>query len=396
MKRPIYLDHHATTPVDRDVLEAMLPYFSEWFGNPSSRSHPLGWQAEEAVERARHSVAAAVGAKSEEIVFTSGATESNVLALSGVLKQRRNDRPHLVTVSTEHLSVLETCRQWAGEGVDVTEVGVDTEGRVDPDEVAGAMTERTALVSVMLANNEIGTLAPIAEITRRARARGVLCHTDATQAVGNMPVNVAVLGCDFLSFSAHKIYGPKGVGALYVGAPTAARRLLPMMPGGGQERGWRSGTLNVPGIVGFGRTCELVMQRRGPDAARHRLLRDRLFHQMASELDGMWVNGTMNERLANNLNVSFEGVEGEALFQGLRDLAVSNGSACQAAHRKPSHVLKAIGRSDALAHAAVRFGLGRETTSAEIDHAAGRVVEVVRRLRTSRGTFASHGVAWRD
>lgn len=386
MNRPIYLDHHSTTPVDPSVFEAMRPYFTEAFGNPSSREHGYGWEAAEAVEEARGAVARLLGAVSDEIVFTSGATEANALALRGALRHARLDHAgpsgaHLVTVATEHSSVLETVCELSAEGIDVTVLPVASDGTLDLAQLEAAIGDRTVLVSVMAANNEIGTLAPLVEIGRLTRARGVLFHTDASQAVGLMPVHVDLIGCDLLSLSAHKIYGPKGVGALFVRGRDRPVHLTPQQRGGGQERGLRSGTLNVPGIVGLGRACALAVTLRTTEGPRLARLRDRLLDRLLACLDGMHVNGTLRRRLPNNLNVSFEGVDGEALFAGLSELAVSSGSACRSARRQPSHVLKALGRPDALAQATIRFGLGSSTTEADIDRAIERVVATVRRLR---------------
>lgn len=384
MKLPVYLDYQATTPMDPAVFEAMRPFFMECFGNPSSRGHAFGWEAEEAVASARTLVARCLGAVADEIVFTSGATESNALALRGVLGTHDASAAHVVTVATEHSSVLETFRALESKGVAVTVVPVAADGTVDPDDVRFAMNDHTVLISVMMANNEIGTIGPVAEIGRMARERGVLFHTDATQAIGNLHVDVRAIGCDLLSLSAHKIHGPKGVGALYIRRRSeGATRLTPLMQGGGQERGLRPGTLNVPGIVGLGTACALVQSRMSIDPPRHRILRDALLDRLRDGIEGVVVHGTLDRRLPSNLNVGFEGVDGDSLFLGLRDLAVSNGSACHSAHRRPSHVLKAIGRSDALALASIRFGVGRFTTSAEVEYAAERVVLAIRRLRGS-------------
>lgn len=390
MKLPVYLDHHATTPVDPEVFAAMAPYFTECFGNPASHTHALGWQAEEAVETARGEVAHALGVRAAEVVFTSGATEANALALQGFVRahqRRRHATPHVITVATEHHSVLETCRALAKEGVEVTILPVDPDGRVDPEAVRDAITPRTVLVSVMAANNEIGVLAPLAEIGRLTRPRGICLHTDATQALGSAPLEWDAWGIDLLSLSGHKIYGPKGTGALLVRRDLPGLPLEPLMQGGGQERGLRPGTLNVPGLVGLGKACALATARRFVDPPRLRALRDLLLHLLREGVEDLRMNGTLESRLAHNLNVSIPEVEGEALFLGLRDLAVSSGSACHSAQREPSHVLRALGRTTAEAHASIRFGLGRSTTEEEIRFAADRVINTVRRLR-----FLSLGV----
>lgn len=383
MKLPVYLDHHASTPVDPEVLAAMLPFFTECFGNPASHTHAFGWQAEEAVATARDEVAKALGVRAAEVHFTSGATEANALALRGFLRahpRQRRTTPHLVTVATEHSSVLETCRALARDGAELTVLPVDPDGRLDPDAVRDALTPRTVLVSVMVANNEIGVLAPLAELGRLTRARGICLHTDATQALSNLPLALGDWGIDLLSLSGHKIYGPKGIGALFVRRDLPGLPLEPLMHGGGQERGLRPGTLNVPGIVGFGRACALATARLAVDPPRLRALRDLLVQELRKGVEDLRVNGSLEHRLAHNLNVSIPGVEGEALFLGLRDLAVSNGSACHSAHRAPSHVLRALGRTPAEAHASLRFGLGRSTTEEEIRYAAERVTTTVRRL----------------
>jgi cysteine desulfurase len=373
----IYLDHHATTAVDGRVLAAMLPFFGETFGNPSSRNHRYGWDARDAVERSRRQVALLCGASARDIVFTSGATEANNLAIKGVAAAA-DSRRHLVTVATEHKSVLDPSERLEREGWRVTVLPVKADGLVDLAAVERAVSDDTALVSVMLANNEIGVLQRVAEIARLAHRRGALVHTDAVQALGKVPVAVAELGVDLASFSAHKVYGPKGVGALYV-RPSLAARLHPLFDGGSQERGLRAGTLNVPGIVGFGAACEIAHAEMVEEAARVSRLRDRLSTRLESSLAGICVNGARRPRLPGNLNVSFEGVDGEALLVGLDDVAVSSGAACTSA--EPSHVLMALGVDKDRALASLRFGVGRTTTEAEIDAAAARVIEVVERLR---------------
>lgn len=376
----IYLDHHATTPVDPRVFEAMTPWFTRQFGNASSRTHRYGWEANDAVEVARRQVARLVGVAAREVVFTSGATEAAWLAITGVAAAAPADRRHLVTVATEHHAVLEPCRDLAAAGWDVTVLPVPANGLVDVDAVAGAVTDRTALVSVMLANNEIGVLQPLAQVAAVAHARGALVYSDAVQALGRLPVELPALGIDLASFSAHKVYGPKGVGALVV-RRGVERRLRAPMRGGGQERGLRGGTLNVPGIVGFGRACEIAAAELPAEAGRLRQLRDRLWRALQDGLDGLSLNGAAEPRLPGNLNVSFDDVEGEALVTGLTDVAVSTGAACQSA--EPSHVLTALGLPRDRALASLRFCVGRQTTADEVDRAAAHVIEVVAYLRAT-------------
>ena len=381
----IYLDHHSTTPVDRRVVEAMLPYFTEKFGNAASRQHRFGWEANDAVEQARKRVASLIGASSKEVVFTSGATEANNLAIKGAAKARRGpstplgagERNHLVTVATEHKAVLDPVARLAGDGWQATVVPVKSDGLVDLAALDVAITERTALVSVMAANNEIGVLQPIREAAALAHAKGAWFHTDAVQAAGRVPFDVAALDVDFASLTAHKIYGPKGVGALYVrrkGVAVAAQ-----LDGGGHERGMRSGTLNVPGIVGFGRAAQIASEELTAEAARLGALRERLLARLQEQADGFQVNGAMSARLPGNLNVSFDGVDGEALLVALDDVAVSSGAACTQA--EPSHVLMALGLTRERAFASLRFGIGRGTTAEQIDYAAAKVADVVSRLR---------------
>ncbi|HPC81754.1 MAG TPA: cysteine desulfurase family protein [Thermoanaerobaculaceae bacterium] len=379
---PIYLDHNATTPLDPRVLEAMLPYLTEHFGNAASRTHPFGWAAARAVDRARQSVAAGLGAGPDEVVFTSGATESCNTAIKGVAWALAGRGRHLVTCATEHQAVLDPHRRLGREGWEVTVLPVDGWGRVAPEAVEAAIGPGTVLVSVMLANNEIGTLQPIAAIAERCRARGVLLHCDATQAVGKIPVDVRALGVDLLSLSAHKLYGPKGVGALVVRRRKPRLRLAPLLDGGGHEDGLRAGTLNVPGIVGMARALELCLDGQQAEAARQAALRDRLRDRILARLEGVLENGHPTERLPNTLNLSFEGVDGGALLLGLSDLAVSSGSACSSARAEPSHVLLAIGRSRSLAAASLRFSLGRGTTAEDVERAAASVVRVVGALRS--------------
>jgi len=381
MKKPIYLDNHATTPVDPRVLEAMLPYFTEKFGNAASRNHSYGWEAEQAVERAREQIAELIGASPKEIVFTSGATESDNLAIKGVAEMYAERGDHIITVTTEHKAVLDACKHLQKQGRRVTYLPVNRDGLIDLDELRRAITERTILISVMWANNEIGVLQPIREIGRIARERGVLFHTDATQAVGKVPVNVEQDNVDLMSLSAHKMYGPKGVGALYVRRKNPRVQLAPQMDGGGHERGMRSGTLNVPGIVGFGEACAICRREMAEEGLRLAALRDRLKDRLLAELDEVYVNGSLEHRLPNNLNMSFAYVEGESLMMAMKDVAVSSGSACTSATLEPSYVLKALGVGDDLAHTSIRFGLGRFNTAEEIDYVAGQVIEAVRRLR---------------
>jgi cysteine desulfurase len=383
---PIYLDYHATTPVDPRALEAMLPYFSTQFGNAASRSHRFGWDADKAVERARQQLAALIGASGHEIVFTSGATESNNLVLKGVAASHRDRGDHIVTSVIEHKSVLDTCRHLEREGWKVTYLGVDRDGRVEPDAVRAALTPRTVLVSVMAANNEIGSIQRLADIGAITRERGVLLHSDAAQAAGKIPLDVRQLGVDLLSFTAHKMYGPKGVGALYVRRRALRTPLAPLFHGGGHERGIRSGTLNVPAIVGFGRAAEINLEEMPAESARLATLRDRLFERLSTGIPGVGLNGPREGRLPHNLNVHFTGVEGESILMAVDDVALSTGSACSSGKVEPSYVLKAIGLSDALALASIRFGLGRFTTEAEIDYAAGKVAAVIAQLRGRRSS----------
>ena len=386
MQLPIYMDCHSTTPVDARVLGAMLPYFNADFGNAASRTHSFGWAAEAAVDRAREQVAALLGATAREIVFTSGATESNALALRGAAAVLRARGDHLVTTTIEHKAVLDTCRQLAREGFRLTIVPVGADGIVDAAAIGKAIEPGTILVSVMAANNEIGTLQPLAAIGALCRARGVLFHTDAAQAVGKIPLAVEALGIDLLSCSAHKLYGPKGVGALYLRRRV---RIDPQTQGGGQERGLRSGTLNVPGIVGLGSACAIAAAEMPVEAPRLQALRDRLWSGIRAALPDVIVNGSMRDRLPHNLNVSFAGVQGESLLMMMNDVAVSPGAACDSANAEPSHVARAIGVPDDLARSSLRFGLGRFTTEAEVDYAIRKVVQSVERLRRESPLYAS-------
>ncbi|MCS7314151.1 MAG: IscS subfamily cysteine desulfurase [Bryobacterales bacterium] len=388
MGRRVYLDHHATTPVDPRVVEIMLPYFTEKFGNPASRQHHWGWEAEQAVERARRQVAGLIGARPEEIVFTSGATESCNLAIKGAAEACAGRGDHLITVATEHRAVLDCCRRLERRGVRVSLLGVDRDGLVDLVEIERAITPRTFLISVMYANNEIGVIQPVREIGRIARERGVFFHCDATQAVGRIPVDVEADCIDLLSFSAHKMYGPKGVGALYVRSRNPRVGIVPQMDGGGHERGLRSGTLNVPGIVGFGEACAIAQREMAEEAARLRRLRDRLLERLLGELELVRVNGSMERRLPGNLSLSFAGVDAAGLMRELREIALSSGSACSSAEEGPSHVLRALGLDEATARSTIRIGLGRFNTEEEIEYAAGRLVEAVRRLRELSPVYA--------
>jgi cysteine desulfurase len=380
VKVPIYMDHHSTTPVDPRVLEAMLPYFTERFGNAASKSHAFGWKAEEAVEEARDQVARLIGATAREIVWTSGATESDNLAVKGVARFHAARGRHLVTTAIEHKAVLDSMAALAREGFEVTILPVSGEGIVDPESVREALRPDTVLVSVMHANNEVGTVQPIEEIGRITREKGVLFHTDAVQSIGRIPFDVESTNADLVSLSAHKMYGPKGVGALYVRRRPRAR-LVAQIDGGGHERGYRSGTLNVPGIVGFGKAASLAREEMPAEAPRILALRERLRRAILGDLDRVFVNGTLERRLPGNLNLSFDHVEGEALMIAMKDVAVSSGSACTSASLEPSYVLRAMGVPDDRAHASIRFGLGRFNTEDEVDHVARLVVEKATRLR---------------
>ncbi len=381
MKLPIYMDNHATTPMDPRVFEAMKPYFTEHFGNAASRNHAFGWEAEEAVEKARKQIAELIGATAKEIIFTSGATESNNLALKGAAEMYAEKGNHIITAATEHKAILDTCKHLEKQGIRVTYLPVQQDGLVDLDMLRDAITDKTILISVMYANNEIGVIQPVAEIGKIAHERGVLFHSDAVQAVGKVPVNVLKDNIDIMSLTAHKLYGPKGVGALYVRRKSPRVQLASQMDGGGHERGMRSGTLNVPGIAGFGEACEIARREMPEESARLRGLRDRLRAKLESELDEVYINGTMESRLPHNLNISFAYVEGESLLMGINDVAVSSGSACTSATLEPSYVLKALGAGDDLAHSSIRFGLGRFNTEEEVDYVGNKVVDVVRKLR---------------
>ena len=380
MKIPIYMDSHATTPVDPRALQAMLPYFAEDFGNAASKSHAFGWRAEEAVEEARAEVARLVGASAKEIVWTSGATESNNLAIKGVAHFYQSKGKHLVTARTEHKAVLDSMHALERQGFEVTFLDVEKDGRLDPGRLKAELRQDTVLVSIMHANNETGVLHPIEELGKITRAAGVLFHCDAVQSVGKVPFDVEAMNVDLASLSAHKMYGPKGVGALYVRRKPRVR-LVAEMDGGGHERGFRSGTLNVPGIVGFGKAAELARQEREAEAARVLALRERLREGILSGLDLVTLNGSPEHRVPGNLNLSFAYVEGEALMMPVKDVAVSSGSACTSASLEPSYVLKAMGIGDELAHSSIRFGLGRFNTEEEVDYVVRLVVEKVKKLR---------------
>ena len=390
MKLPIYMDYHATTPVDPRVVEAMSPYFTENFGNAASRNHAFGWRAEEAVGIARSQIAGLIGAVSREIVFTSGATESNNLAIKGVAEMHAERGNHIVTCATEHRAVLDTCRRLEKQGYRVSYMPVRRDGLVEPEAVRRALSDKTILISIMYANNEIGVIQPIAAIGQMARDHGVLFHVDAAQAVGKIALDVERDQIDLMSFTAHKIYGPKGIGALYVRRKPRLR-LSPQMDGGGHERGMRSGTLNVPGIVGFGRACELCQVEMNEEATRLGSLRDKLKDGILNRIADVSINGGLKHRLPHNLNISFAHVDGESLLMGLNDIAVSSGSACTTDLPEPSHVLQALGVKNELAHSSIRFGLGRFNTEEEVDYAIDRVAEVVSRLRE----LSPHGPAAR-
>ncbi|HET9192756.1 MAG TPA: IscS subfamily cysteine desulfurase [Vicinamibacterales bacterium] len=381
MKLPIYMDYHATTPVDPRVVDAMLPYFTGHFGNAASRNHAFGWEAEDAVEAARRQVADLVGANPKEIIFTSGATESNNLAIKGVAEMYREKGNHIITCVTEHKAVIDTCKKLEKQGGRVTYLPVQKDGRIDLDDLRAAITDKTILITIMTANNEIGVLQPIAEIGAIAKEKGILFHTDAVQAVGKVPFNVNEAKVDLVSMSAHKFYGPKGVGALYVRRRNPRVLLAEQISGGGHERGMRSGTLNVPGIVGLGQAAAIAQAEMATEGARLRALRDRLNKKLHANLDELYINGSMEHRLPHNLNVSFAYVEGESLLMGINDVAVSSGSACTSASLEPSYVLKALGAGDDLAHSSIRFGLGRWTTEEEVDYVVDKLTTVVRRLR---------------
>jgi cysteine desulfurase len=381
VKLPIYMDNHATSPVDPRVLEAMMPYLTGIFGNAASRNHSFGWEAEEAVEKARGQVAKLIGATAKEIIFTSGSTESNNLALKGIAEMYRERGNHIITQVTEHKAVLDTCKRLEKSGYRVTYLPVKADGLIDLEDLKRAFDDKTILVSIMFANNEIGVVQPVAEIGKLCRERNVIFHTDGVQAVGKIPVDVNSMNIDVLSLTAHKIYGPKGVGALYVRRRNPRVQISEQINGGGHERGMRSGTLNVPGIVGLGEACEIAGQEMAAEGERLSRLRDKLKAKLEGSLDYIHVNGSMEHRLPNNLNISFVYVEGESLLMGINDVAVSSGSACTSATLEPSYVLKALGLGDDVAHSSIRFGLGRFNTEAEVDYVADKVIDIVKKLR---------------
>ena len=381
MKLPVFIDNHSTTPCDPRVVEAMLPFFTEKFGNSASRNHSFGWEAEEGVDQARKQIAKLINADSKEIVFTSGATESDNLAMKGVIDMYREKGNHLITSSTEHRAVLDTAKALEKKGMKVTYLSVDKMGMVNPDDVREAITDKTLLISIMLANNEIGTINPIREIGKIAKETGVLFHCDAAQGVGKIPVDVQAMGIDLMSFTAHKVYGPKGIGALYVRRKAPRVRLVPMIDGGGHERGMRSGTLPVPLIVGFGKAMALCEQEMPTESVRIQGLRDHLQDGIMGAMEEVYLNGHPIKRLPGNLNISFAYVEGEALLMGVKEIALSSGSACTSATLEPSYVLRALGVGSDLAHSSIRFGVGRFTTLEEVEYTIDRMSKAVNHLR---------------
>jgi len=381
VKLPIYMDNHATTPVDPRVLEAMLPYYTEHFGNAASRNHQFGWEAEQAVEKAREQIAKLVGATAKEIIFTSGATESDNLAIKGVAEMYKEKGNHIITAATEHKAVLDTCKRLEKYGYRVTYLPVGADGLINLEDLKRAIDDKTILVTIMYANNEIGVLQPIAEIGKICHEKGVLFHSDAVQAIGKVPVNVIKDNIDLMSITAHKLYGPKGVGALYVRRKNPRVQLTAQVDGGGHERGMRSGTLNVPNIVGLGKACEIAMNEMPEESKRLAHLRDKMKKKFEDNLDEIYTNGSMEHRLPGNLNMSFVYVEGESLLMGINDIAVSSGSACTSATLEPSYVLKALGLGDDVAHSSIRFGIGRFNTEAEIDYVTDKLIDTVKKLR---------------
>ena len=381
MKTPIYLDNHATTRMDPRVLDAMLPYFTEYFGNAASRNHEFGWVAEQAVDKARKQIADLIGATPREIIFTSGATESDNLAIKGVAEMYAEKGNHIITAATEHKAVLDTCKKLEKHGYRVTYLPLKGDGLIDLDMLRESFTDKTILVSIMYANNEIGVIQPVAEIGKMCRERGVLFHTDGVQAIGKVPVNVNTDNIDIMSITGHKLYGPKGAGALYVRRKNPRVQITAQMDGGGHARGMRSGTLNVPGIVGLGEACAICQRELPEEMVRMRYLRDKLKNKLEAGIDEVFINGSMEHRLPQNLNMSFLYVEGESLLMGINDIAVSSGSACTSATLEPSYVLKALGLGDDLAHSSIRFGIGRFNTEEEIDYVADKLIEVVGKLR---------------
>jgi len=381
MKLPIYMDYQATTPVDKRVLEAMMPYFMEKFGNAASRNHSYGWEAEKAIDEARELIAQAIAAAAREIIFTSGATESNNIALKGIAEMYASRGDHIITVKTEHPAILDTAARLERQGKRVTYLPVQKDGIIDLDKLRRAITDKTILISIMAVNNEIGVIQPMAEIGKIAREHGVIFHTDATQALGKIPLDVNSMNIDLMSFSGHKIYGPKGIGGLYVRRRNPRIRCAPLLDGGGHERGMRSGTLNVPGIVGFGKAVALAMEEMDSETVRLTGLREKLKNTIMSQLDEVYLNGHPEKRIPGNLNISFAYVEGESLLMEMDDVALSSGSACTSATLDASHVLNALGVDDELAHSSIRFGMGRFTTEEEIDYVGTKIVRAVKRLR---------------
>jgi cysteine desulfurase len=398
IKLPIYMDNHATTPVDPRVLEEMLPFFMEKFGNAASRNHSFGWAGEEGVETSRERIAKLIGANTKEIIFTSGATESDNLAIKGVAEMYREKGNHIITAVTEHKAVLDTCKRLEKYGYRVTYLPVQKDGLIDLDDLKRAMDDKTILVTIMYANNEIGVIQPVEEIGKLCHERGVIFHTDATQAVGKVPIDVNKQNIDLMSISGHKMYGPKGVGALYVRRKNPRVQISAIIDGGGHERGMRSGTLNVPGIVGLGKACAIAQEDMAKESCRMAGLRNRLRDRIMGKLDEVYINGSMEHRLPGSLNISFAYVEGESLLMGINDIAVSSGSACTSATLEPSYVLKALGAGDDLAHSSIRFGIGRFNTEAEVDYVADRVIETVERLRELSPLYemAKEGINLKD
>ena len=390
VKTPIYMDNHSTTRVDPRVVEAMLPYFTETFGNSASRNHSFGWAAEAGVDHAREVVAKAIGADSKEIVFTSGATESNNLAIKGIAEMYAEKGNHIITCVTEHKAIIDPCKKLERQGFDVTWLPVGKDGRVDVEQLRAAITPKTILISIMHANNEIGVIQPIEEIGAIAAEHDIIFHTDATQTVGKIPVDVQKLGVHLLSFTAHKLYGPKGVGVLYVRRRKPRVRVTPMMDGGGHERGMRSGTMNVPGIVGLGKAVEIAIEEMPAESKRLSELRDYLRNKLMGSLDSIYENGNPAHKLPHSLNISFSFVEGESLLMGINDVAVSSGSACTSASLEPSYVLKSMGLGDELAHSSIRFGLGRYNTKEEVDYVADKLIATVKKLREMSPLYEMH------
>ena len=398
MKFPIYMDYQATTPVDQRVVDAMLPYFTVKFGNAASRNHAYGWEAEDAAEQARETIGKAIGADARELIFTSGATESNNIALKGIAEMYASKGDHIITVKSEHPSILDTAARLERQGKKVTYLPVEKSGLINLDELRKAITDKTILISVMMVNNEIGVIQNMAEIGKIAREHGILFHTDATQAVGKIPVDVNAMNIDLMSFTAHKIYGPKGIGSLYVRRKNPRVRCAPLIDGGGHERGMRSGTLNVPGIVGFGKAVEIAVEEMDRESQRLTRLRNKLKDSILGRVSDAFVNGDLEHRIPGNINISFAFVEGESLLMEMNDVALSSGSACTSATLDPSHVLMALGVQDELAHSSIRFGMGRFTTEEEIDYVGDKIVTAVTRLREMSPLYemAKEGVNLKD